>query len=194
MKKLLTLALAVSLVGAASAACIDWGATQARNTYVWDSDGNKFNGTAYLVLADDVSTILAPTETETFTDLLGNYKLDSVSISDGAYKITEKTSPNSDRLTAGTEYDFQVILVDSNGNYKLSDTKRNAAYTSGTDDPTSVGFTDTSFGASRNAPQDPAAAWTDAPVYQGGTPGVPEPATGALALAGVALLFKRRRA
>ena len=90
MKKLLTLALAVSLVGAASAACIDWGATQARNTYVWDSNGNKFNGTAYLVLADDVSTILAPTETETFTDLLGNYKLDSVSLSTAPTKLPRR--------------------------------------------------------------------------------------------------------
>ncbi len=202
MKKLLTLAL-LAAVGVASAASIDWGVSSARNTFVWDKDGNKFNGTAYLVLASDVETILAPTETETFQALLTAKKLDDVALSGGKYAVDESTVTN-DGLTAGTEYEFQLILVDSDGNYQLTGTAKNRAYTSGVDDARSVTFTSTMLGASKNAPTDPAGAWNDAPVYQNDDPGpgpgpgpdpsdVPEPATGALALAGVALLFKRRR-
>lgn len=193
MKKLLTFAL-FAVVGVASAASINWGASAARNTYVWDSDGNKFNGTAYLVLADDVATILAPTETQTFQDLLGDNMLDSASLSNGAYKLDDKAVASDKLVDNGTKYDFQVILVDANGNYKITGIQTEAAYTPGENGPRSVGFGDSDFGASRNAPQDPAAAWNPAPVYQGGSGTIPEPATGALALAGVALLFKRRRA
>ncbi len=201
MKKLLTLAL-LAAVGVASAASIDWRTATSRNTYVWDSDGEKFNGSAYLVLKSDMDdTILAPTETETFAQLLDANKLASVSLTDGKYAVDQSTV-TSGKLTAGTEYEFQIVLVDSNGNYKTTPAVKERAYTSGTDDARIISFGTSDFGASKNPPSDPAGAWNDAPVYQNDDPGpgpgpdpsdVPEPATGALALAGVALLFKRRR-
>ena len=194
MKKLLTFAL-LAAVGVASAASIDWKTSTARNTYVWDSDGNKFNGTAYLVLADDVATILAPTEDKTFQDLLGDYKIDEVALSNGAYAIPQRTTPDSTKLEDNTRYDFQVILVDSNGNYSLSsDTQKSKAYIPGEGTGEPISFGAALLGAAGTASAS-TATWNEAPVYQGGgQPGVPEPATGALALAGVAHLFKRRRA
>ena len=192
MKKTLAFLLIAASV-AAQAASVDWVNSSKRNTFIFDKDGNKFNGTAYLVFANDVATITNPTETKTFEDLLGDYSLEDSSISNGAYARSQ-ARVDSDDMTAGQEYEFQVILVDSNGNYSLSSKVKQSAYENGVDDATILTFGANDLGAVGSASAS-TINWNDKPVYGGGeTPGVPEPATGALALAGVALLFKRRRA
>ena len=201
MKKTLTFLLIAASI-AAQAASVDWGITSIRKTYLYDSTDNKGDFTAYLVLASDVATITAPTEDKDFDTLLNQYKLDKVDLTGGTYKVDDRTATASDdvlkaRSAGGSEYTFQLILVDSKGKYSLSSTASAYAYDPSNDDATSLLFGNTDIGA---AAQAGGTTWNEKPTYGGGgqgggeTPGVPEPATGALALAGVALLFKRRRA
>ena len=202
MKKLLIIALCAAFAGIASAASINWQVKDTRNTFLWDSSNAKGNYTTYLVLASDVSTITTPTEDKTFDQLLAANKIDEVSTTSGAYKTSNPAErvATSSKLTAGQKYTFQLLTVDSNGKYALSSALEQFAYTTDSQaeqytDATSVTFTAGMLGA---AAQAGSTTWNDKPVYQGGgggdQPAVPEPATGALALAGVALLFKRRRA
>ena len=194
MKKLLTFAL-LATVGVANAASINWNYNFGTRT-IKDSDGNKLTGTAYLILADDLADIQAaadPSDPSAFLDALNDAKLDSIGISGGKSTSTTGTASDSD-LVAGTEYDFQVLIYDTAKNqYYVSTSKRYAAYDGASDDPAlakpvEAKFSGAELGATTGSNPN-TNEWSSA------TPsGVPEPATGALALAGIALLFKRRKA
>ena len=192
MKKLLTFAL-LAAVGVASAASIDWQYSFGTKT-IKDSDGNRLTGTAYLILADDLADIQAaadPTDASAFLDALDDAKLDSKGITNGKTTSQSGTATDSD-LTAGTQYDFQVVIYDTaKKQYYVSETKTERAYDPSSSNPAyqdanKITFTGADLGATTGSNPN-TNEWTPAT-------GVPEPATGALALAGIALLFKRRKA
>ncbi len=204
MKKLLTLATFVAVV-AAQAASIDWaiGGINKAKTQISDASGNAMNGTVYLIFANDASQ-LAAANTDTFSDVVNSIVLDSVAVSSGKISMAEpKTYTNNKpadegglvaRSADGPQYSFQILVWDAaNNSYYLSNTMSQYAYVSGTDDATQITFGKDDLGISSG---NFSFTQIPAPGGSGGgeTPGVPEPATGALALAGVALLFKRRRA
>ena len=195
MKKLLTLALVASLAGITSAASIDWtisGINKAK-TQINDAKGNALSGSVYLILASDASQ-LAEATPDTFLTTLNNIKLGEAPVSSGKVDgTTTRTASSNDfvsRLDGGSQYTLQVVVYDAaNKSYYLSGTKSQYAYnpadvTSGDDVAKGVTFSKDDIGASSTY---------EASGYQQ-IGGVPEPATGALALAGIALLFKRRKA
>ena len=82
---------------------------------------------------------------------------------------------------ANTDIVGMIVVLDGNGKYNAFSLSSTVA-----------GSGDTMMLSNTAAAS---TGWTDLPTSGGGDPpAVPEPATGALALAGVALLFKRRRA
>ena len=186
MKKFLTLAILAAVAGAAHAASIDWAMNLGRSGKIVDVDGTAINGTVYLLLADDAASLADAAEADTFASSLESLALGSATLTGG--KNSAPQTATSDKLTAssadGPQYTFAVVVYDAaNNQYYTSGTMANYAYQAPDDDATSVTFGASSF-ASPN--------WTSS--VPSSTPAVPEPATGALALAGVALLFKRRRA
>ena len=188
MKRIVTLSLIALTAIAAQAATIKWGASGTAN---YGSTLLKSGAsTAYLVylgenvsdwsgfsFADDfVGSRLASKDTTTYANIGSNSfiategsslgGLDSVSAN-----LTDKKSS------------FGVLFTTTQGGkdyYYLGD-----VFTFDTSS-TSYNGTTKIFTATSTAAPSSSATWTEAAV--------PEPATGALALAGVALLFRRRRA
>ena len=189
MKKILTLAAFVAAVST-QAASIDWSITGKGTAN--DYTGSALSSTVYL-LVGDVSSLSGHTTESEFLTALNALKLDdSYSTSDGKKPDVGDVVITSDKITGTGSQTFSMLVYskDANGNgyYKIA-TDSNTGYATGAsaDAHTTIA---TSWTDMRNS--DWVSAWTkqNDPV----TPDVPEPATGALALAGVALLFKRRRA
>ena len=185
MKKSILLAV-LALALPASAASIDWTMnTAAASNYMVGSDGKKLTGVAYLMLTDSLTDeVLATFKTQ---DAIQEQALGKagVTITDGINKATTTTTDS--RLSAPYSYSFTVLIYDTVNNeyFKSSTFKEQTAYNlSGDDytDPKAISF---------NAQQ----------LYATSTlrgtqtyVSVPEPSTAALALAGLALLLKRRKA
>ena len=194
MKTILaSLALAV-VATIAPAASIDWSVT-GMNKVLNEYDGTVASGTTvYLVLADATSLASItydeasnPLTDATFADARSAITIGTVNAgADGKKPSKTLNTVSSDLLTAGTEYTLAAIYFstasDGNGYYRSVVTP-GTAY-----DPTvagSAGAISTSWATMSTA------QWTKgyAPA-----PAVPEPSSAALALAGLALLLKRRRA
>ena len=194
MKKLVTITLLAAFAGAASAASIQWTlSTGAATMKASGSTTALSGGTAYLILANDLATLESDIEGgQSFADIIDSYALGSAAITGGKINPTTVTTV-SGKITAPTYYDFQVLIYDASADQYYSTTVKNQkAYDPNSTDealqiPTSISLSATDLGATRGAVAS-SVTWKD------GTVSVPEPATGALALAGVALLFKRRRA
>ena len=212
MKKTLIALLSVSLASVAGAANINWtlsgaasrvvngvSATSADATTAGNSS-SAFTGTIYLLVADSASALgtdaLGDNNTESaFLDKIGALKAnDDYSTSDGKHPVVTSVPISSSLIkTSSQTYGLLVYDKDSYGNgwYKIvTATGTGYADNSPADAQTSVATSwnniySGSWNKAWEKPTDP---------DPGPTPGVPEPATGALALAGVALLFKRRRA
>ena len=184
MKKSILLAL-LALVLPASAASINWTMATGRvnSNYMVDKDGNKLTGTAYLMLTADV-TGATFTSLKDITDLALGGADGGVSIVDG-YNTEEHTATDVD-LTAPKEYSVTVLVYDpAKKSYYLSAEKSQTAYNLSGDeytDPKGVSFSSDNMYASASTRN--SQTWTS----------VPEPSTAALALAGLALLLKRRKA
>ena len=196
MKKILTLAALVA-VATVQAASIDW-TTSFGTKNIKNSASSKLAGSAYLILASDVSNIeglLKDGDISGFNSAMSTYKLNSedISITNGKASPTSGTATNS-RLTAGTEYTFAFLIYDStNKEYYVSGTATQTAYDANSSDdalkvPKSITFDAAALGATAGS------TGTNPNTFKSAVAAVPEPATGALALAGVALLFRRRRA
>ena len=189
MKKLMTLALTTLAVVAAQAANINWSTSGNATTYAYEKDGTTLtSGTVYLVLADDLSSITGKESQKDFEKALAALTLDSsVSTSGGVKPSVTKKLVSSDKLVDGQSTTFGILTycVDSDGNgwYHVG-TATSTPWADGT--PSTAQKTVTTPWA-KLASDTYKVAWT-APQP------IPEPATGALALAGVALLFRRRRA
>ena len=192
MKKAILLLLAAMALPV-SAASIDWILnTGGSSNYMVGEDGNKLTGTAYLMLVDDVSSATFTSEQDIINLAIGGSD-GAISITDGVNKT--KTTATDNRLTAPTEYTFTVLVFDSSASsYYVADAsnKTYAAYNLGA----SVDNYGTPIQASFNAKELYAtSALRGTQTYTPlATPSVPEPSSAALALAGLALLLKRRRA
>ena len=198
MKKLIAFfSVIVATVGATYAAAIDWNIS-GMNKVLSAYDGTTAANTAvYLVLADTTSlaSITDATDEEAFNTALANIQVGvTESGIDGKKPSTTQSTVESPKLTSGTNYTFGMLYVSKdtagNGYYRIV-TSDAAAYD--TSDPSTSQAVGLSWATMSSA------AWSNGWTKPtdpdpGPTPGVPEPATGALALAGVALLFKRRRA
>ena len=176
MKKFITMMVVALVAVSASAASIDWQVSLGRSGKFLDSTGAAMNGTIYLVLAD---TTFNATTAEEFESQLTAATLSTDSVTSGKSSGATITA-TSDALTAGTNYDFAIVVYDAaNAQYYMSASNAEYAYAAGTDDAKTISFS--AAQATGNA------SW--APTYTA----IPEPASAMLALAGVAMLIRRRK-
>ena len=176
MKKFVTMIIVALVAVSASAASIDWAVNLGRTGKFVDSTGTALTGNVYLVLAD---TTFNATTAEEFDTQLKAATLGTMAITAGKAPTTAATA-TSDKLTAGTSYDYAIVVFDvANSQYYMSASNSERAYAAGVDDPKQITFD--AAQATGNA------SW--APTYTA----VPEPASAMLALAGVAMLIRRRK-
>ena len=170
----------VALVAvSASAASIDWkfsGLTTAAKRIV-DSTGANYNGNIYLILSENVSSLTSTTDQASFETALNSITLGTTAVADG--KASNATATSDMLANTSTDYTFSVVVYDGTG-YYVSAAKTEKAYTDPTA-PTSITFGYNDIGK----------------TYQTnsgkGYTAVPEPASAMLALAGVAMLIRRRK-
>ena len=171
------------------AATIKWSVT-GNNTYVInDVLGNPYaKQTLYLISASDVSSITDPTmDKTTFYDNLSALTIATATSAADGTKPTDvvKKEVTSDLMTAGSQFTFGALIVSEDAEfvyYKLFTVK-------------ATPYADDAPDASRNALV--ATSWAATTLDKGSwtkAAAVPEPSTAALALAGLALLLKRRKA
>ena len=185
MKKLITLTLMAMFAITASAASITWKS----GTIKFGSTSVGANATGYLVF-------------------LGTSNLDSISladfvamgsIADSPTKLSKMNAPLTD-LGSSPVGNYAMYVTYSSGDYTyysasstiytVTQANLNDLLNEGVD------LADSNFQFGTSTVHDPTVTPLSSGTIGGGwyaTP-VPEPATGALALAGVALLFRRRKA
>lgn len=186
MKKLLTIAAIALVAGAASAATMQWGA-----------NGVAFNGstlksatgvTGYLIYATSLSTY---TVDESFnaskigTQVDAKNKTTAVGKLSGNWAIDDATYNNGDTFAVLLKY---VTTEDGKDVTYWNLSKELVTMTGMAVDPPADANATTSvfsYGMGTDPTLKANGGWVKA---------VPEPATGALALAGIALLFRRRKA
>ena len=187
MKKLIACLVAVMAVGALHAASINWTITGSTTTVANDYLGNAYTSKAYLVLASNLSSITSDTQTKAqFESALAALCVSDATSSDGKKPAVSGVTVTDDKLASGVATTFGLVIVsedeDGNGFYKVITATGTPYVTGATADAQTKVSTAWNFGTK---------SWVQG--YATPQP-VPEPATGALALAGVALLFRRRRA
>ena len=180
MKKFITMMIVALVAVSASAASIDWQITLGRSGKFVDSTGAAMSGTIYLVLAD---TTFNATTAEEFESQLTAATLGTDTVTSGKSSSSAVTA-TSDKLVAqsagGSAYDFAIVVYDAaNSMYYMSAAKSEYAYEAGVDDARNITFSAAEATGSAN--------WTPSYVI------IPEPASAMLALAGVAMLIRRRK-
>ena len=187
MKNTTIILALLALVGSASAATIKW-TVGGQTTFVMnDYLGNPYaNQTVYLINASDVSSLTDPTQDkDTFLSNLADLTIATAQSSATGTKpdVTNVEVTSQTLMTAGTSMTFGALIFSEDkefGYYKLL---------TGPGTP----YADDAPASGRNARFSSAwntlsgKTWTKAYA-------VPEPSTAVLALAGLALLLKRRRA
>ena len=185
MKKLLVFALCATIAGIASAGSIQWEISMGKKGYIADSLGNKMNGNLYFILTSSADALADAVATDTFATVLASVSLgDPLQLTDGkSSNVTTVTEPST-VLAVGETYSFSLVVYDvANKQYYLSAALSEKAYDESAEVVTANSITfDTSHVGSTFT-----ANWSP-------TTPVPEPSTAALALAGLALLLKRRKA
>ena len=184
MKKLTAIALLL-LCGVASASTIQWSLAGKSFT---TSDGSNARAKGYYVtvflysdydaVMSAVGSLSAP-PSESQVSAISTYVQSSATTAasgaaSGDFTVSDSTYPS---ITTVNLFMIAWDASDIGGaeNYLISDTVQSDAF-SGTDNPTNMGsFTSASYSSH---------SWT----------AVPEPSTAALALAGLALLIRRRKA
>lgn len=181
MKKLLSLLFLVSLTISVNAATFKW----ASSAISFGSDKVKKDATAYLIFIGDKTL---GSEGYTFDDIIAKTALKSTSTTSMSKISVDPVDSGSNNVgnfvsyvtfTSGTDTYYNV----SSSTYTITAAQYQALMNEGT----SLADTDFAFSSTVNAKGTPG-------TIGGGWYAVPEPATGALALAGVALLFRRRKA
>ena len=186
MKKILAL-LAIVAAVTAPAASIDWGLSLGRNGFIADSTGAPLQGTLYLILTSDASALAAAAEKDTFANDIDSIALGSLT-TNASGKNTAVQTATDDRLVArsagGPQYSFAIVTYDAaNKQYFVSDALAQYAYLSGTDDTTQITFANDKVGNLVSA----SATWSSSVP-------VPEPGIACMALLGIGMMIKRRRA
>ena len=195
MKKSILLIALVAMAVSANAACIDWNlggsATRVVNGVKAESKDatsaisgtTALSSTVYLLIASDLSGLSGNTSKDAFLSNLALISVsDTYSTSDGKKPAVSAVTVTSDLIQQASQtYGVLVFDTDSFGNgwYKIA-TATGTGYAPGAsaDARTTV---NTSWNNVYTS------SWTKAWT-------VPEPSTSVLALAGLALLLKRRRA
>jgi PEP-CTERM putative exosortase interaction domain len=189
MKKIINIIAIAAISAGAHAASINWNISGlARNLLEHDGKTVAANTSIYLILADTASlaTLTAAETASAFTAALGAITVNTTAAKADGSKPDEVADiiSTSGLLAAGTTYSFAMIYLSEdalgNGYYKMV-TASGAAYAFNPDDASNRTSVSTSWSTMNGA------SWTKA--YNA----VPEPATAGLAIAGLALLFKRRR-
>ena len=189
MKKI-AIAFGVLLAFYAQAASINWTITGSTTYVMKDYLNNDFAlQTVYLIAAEDVSSITYVEGSKELTknqfyDALSDLQIASATTAaDGTKPSVSKQPVTSDLMTAGTRMTFGFLMVSEdaqgNGFYRLL-TNQGTPYETG-----ASASAQTTFSSAYNTLG--GKSWTKAYA-------VPEPSTAMLALAGLALLIKRRRA
>ncbi len=182
MKKSLITFAVVLVAGLTQAASLSWNIT---NVPLADGDTSY---TAMLFITEQAKDYGGTvTSIDTVTSYANEGKFDdlaALAVVNNSYEgniVNKATGYNGNNFGAGDSLKGIAIIIDaSKKNYFLT-AEKSASWTSGT------GAKTLGFASQANA------TWVPFGNSQPDQPDVPEPATGALALAGVALLFRRRR-
>ncbi len=194
MKKILTLAVAALLAGSASAITMKWGLNSAAqfNGSNLRSDSNV---TGYLIAASSLSSYTVDSQFEAST--IGT-QVDEKNKTTAASKITGTWDFTSFTDTYKNGSTFAVLLQytkDGDTYWNLGeDLVTMTGYS--LDPPVNANEVQASFAwtTAEGSTLTAGGGWVKAKAADPIIPDTPEPATGALALAGIALLFRRRRA
>jgi hypothetical protein len=137
----------------------------------------SYDGTDGLSLSDYVNALLADG-----TDTAAGAAFDSATTTSGRSGVTTEAKTQTVSYAAGTDIVGMIVVLDGNGKYIAFSLSNQ------------VGAGDTPLNTGMPTATSPTGgSFVDLPTGGSGQQ-IPEPATGALALAGLALLFKRRRA
>ena len=186
MKTITTFLLATAFVFSASAASIEWSITGSTSYVMKDYLGEVYSTMpVYLIAASDVSSITDPDNLtkQQFTEALEALTIaTATSAADGTKPSVTGLEVTSPLMEAGTKMKFGLLIVSEDQDYvyyKLL-TGEQTPYATGAsaDAHTRIQTAWNTVGGK---------TWTKAAA-------VPEPSTAALALAGLALLLKRRKA
>ena len=190
MKRILTLITILGIgITSAQAASIQWSVSGIATAVLTNPDSagsTAGSSTLYFILADDLSSLSGNEKKSDFETALSAITLaTATTAADGTKPSITKQVVTSPLLNVGQEHTFGLLYFGEDdkgdGYYKLI-TATKAAYDASA--PTTAKEVKTSFSNLANASYGSSKAYT----------AVPEPSTAALALAGLALLLKRRKA
>ena len=193
MKKLMIAFAAVAVAVVAQAASVDWSVNQ--RSWTLNSGSNAASGTSvYLIDGNTALTTIAAAINATTGAFDQNQSwVFGSSVTTGTRGAVAELTATTDKLTAGNDYDFSILVIDTtvanDPKYMVSKAFSQTAYLAGTDEAMGVAFDASYFGANALTYNATSAAngWAAAAV--------PEPTSGLLLLLGMAgLALKRKRA